>query len=70
MRGSLLFLLCGATLASPAAAQRGPSGRVAVTPYVEVGQIVDADLTGDDVLTFTSLAAGVDAAADTARISA
>ena len=67
MRRSLLLLLAAA---APAVAQPQPSGRVAITPYVEVGQIVDADLTGDDVLTYSSLAAGVDAAADTARLSA
>lgn len=32
-----------------------------VTPYIEIGQVLDADLTYDDVLTYTELAAGVDA---------
>ncbi|WP_445192965.1 hypothetical protein ACT009_03355 [Sphingomonas sp. Tas61C01] len=67
MRRPLLILLA---VSAPAAAQRAPSGRIAITPYVEVGQIVDADLTNDDVLTYTSIAGGVDAAADTARLSA
>ena len=53
--------------ATPAVAQERV--RVAVTPYVEVGQLFDADLSGGDVLTYTSLAAGVDVAANTARVS-
>ncbi|MEI5687311.1 hypothetical protein [Sphingomonas kyungheensis] len=43
-------------------------GRVVATPYVEVGQILDADLNSGDVLTYSSLAAGIDAAASTARV--
>lgn len=58
------------TAASPAVAQRAAGGHVTVVPYVEVGQIFDADLTGGDVLTYTSVAAGIDVAADTARTSA
>lgn len=34
--------------------------RVAVAPYIEVGQALNADLKNDDVLTYTSVAAGVD----------
>ena len=32
-----------------------------VTPYIEVAQIVDADLTNDDVVTYSQIAVGVDA---------
>lgn len=36
--------------------------RIAVTPFIEVAQLVDAELSpGNDVLTYTQLAAGVDA---------
>lgn len=36
--------------------------RTVVQPYIEVGQVLSAELTpGDDVLTFTQVAAGVDA---------
>jgi len=66
MRRCLLALPLVA-LASPAAAQRG---RVVVQPYVEAVQTVDADLKGDDVVTYSTLAAGVDVSADTARTSA
>ncbi|WP_235529556.1 hypothetical protein [Sphingomonas sp. Leaf242] len=43
--------------------------RVSVRPYMEASQIFDADLNGGDVLTYTSLAAGVDAAIATQRVS-
>lgn len=42
--------------------------RVEVSPYLEVGQILTADLkNGGDVLTYTTVAAGVDAAIVTRR---
>lgn len=68
-------LLCGcaslALAASPAAAQdAGSKARVTVQPYIEASQTFDADLESGDVLTYTSLAAGIDVAVDTARLSA
>ena len=61
-------LACAAALcaAAPAAAQDGsPVGEgraVAVQPYIEVSQVVLAELSpGDDVLTYTQVAVGVDA---------
>jgi hypothetical protein len=67
---ALLAAAAGVLSASPALAQdQGQSGggtpgqrtnRV-VQPYIEVSQILSAELTpGDDVLTFTQVAAGVD----------
>ena len=59
-------LLLGAAVtmaaASPAFAQEeGETRAVSVQPYIEVNQILTAELTpGDDVLTFTQIAAGVD----------
>ncbi|WFL77188.1 preprotein translocase subunit YajC [Altererythrobacter arenosus] len=65
---SALALLATATLATavPAAAQEAQPAQatraVAVQPYIEVSQIVLAELSpGDDVLTYTQLAAGIDA---------
>ena len=63
------LLLAGtalAVLATPAEAQRTRQ----ITPYIEVGQVLTADLDGPngDVLTYTSLAAGVDASIQTSRI--
>ena len=66
MRFSAAPGLIGAALvalAAPAYAQEaGPRDRaVALQPYIEVSQILSAELSpGDDVLTYTQLAAGVD----------
>lgn len=45
------------------AGKRGTGGkRVQISPYIEVDQVVDAELSpGNDVLTYTQVAAGVDA---------
>ncbi len=56
-----------ALAASPAQA------RVEISPYVEAQQILEFDLSnsdalGDDVVTYTALAAGVDAAVSTRRV--
>jgi hypothetical protein len=64
-----ILLLGTATLAvvaTPADAQR----RRQITPYIEVGQVLTADLDGptSDVLTYTSLAAGIDASIQTSRV--
>lgn len=60
-----ISLLAGAALAGPAQA-RVVSG---VQPYIELQQVLDADLkNGGDVLTYTSVAAGVDAGIRTQRI--
>ena len=53
-----------ALAASPALAQ---SKRI--DPYIEVDQVLTADISGDgDVLTYSSVAAGLDAAIDTKRV--
>jgi len=56
-----------ACMASPAQA------RTQISPYIEVQQVLDFDLSnndalGDDVVTYTSIAAGVDASIATRRI--
>lgn len=66
---SAAALATGAGLmAAPAQAQR-----VEVNPYVEVQQVLSFDLSNDDpladdVLTYTAVAAGVDASMDTRRV--
>ena len=66
-----LALLGGAVImvvaAVPAEAR---DKRVVVQPYIELSQTADADLKSGDVLTYTSVAAGVDASIDTRRTSA
>jgi len=57
--------------ATPADAQRDAGGgkQVTIAPYIEASQTLEADLNGDgDVLTYTSLAAGIDAAISTPRV--
>lgn len=59
-------LLATLAIATPAAAESE------VTPYIEVQQVLDACLKGcgaggDDILTYTSIAAGVDASVRTRR---
>jgi hypothetical protein len=50
-------------MAAPAAAER------AISPYIEVQQVFDADFNnGGDVLTYTAVAAGVDAAVSSRRV--
>ena len=57
----------GALIAGTSA--QAQSRRVAVTPYIEVGQVLDADLNTGDVLTYSTIAAGIDVAASTARVT-
>ncbi|MEM6907711.1 MAG: preprotein translocase subunit YajC [Pseudomonadota bacterium] len=65
MLGSAVLLCALVALTQPAFAQvldDEPENRtVAVQPYIEVSQVLSAELTpGNDVLTFTQLAAGID----------
>ena len=61
--------------ATPAAAQDdgGRSGgrgrKVNVAPYIELSQVLTADVQSGDVLTYSSAAAGVDASVETRRVS-
>ncbi|WP_337661352.1 preprotein translocase subunit YajC [Erythrobacter sp. Alg231-14] len=64
-KGTLLIGLAAGFAANPAFAQesgaRGGDGAVTIQPYIEVSQILSAELTpGDEVVTFTQIAAGVD----------
>ncbi|MEG3177586.1 hypothetical protein U1872_15200 [Sphingomonas sp. RB3P16] len=60
--GGLVALLAIA----PAQAQE-QQRRSRISPYIEIGQIVSADLTNDDVLTYSTVAAGVNASVQTKR---
>jgi hypothetical protein len=61
-------LLVAATALAPVVAHA--QNRVTMAPYIEVGQVLDADLKNDDTLTYTSVAAGVDLAASGPRAEA
>jgi hypothetical protein len=52
-------------LSAPSQAQR-----TQVVPYLEAQQVLSADLNSGDVLTYTSVAAGVDARTQTRRVEA
>ncbi|MBB3585742.1 hypothetical protein [Sphingomonas sp. BK481] len=69
--GAAALFVAGPALAQSDSASGSGQGarRVVVRPYIEATQILTADLGGGDVLTYTSLAAGVDAAVSTARIN-
>ena len=60
-----LIILAGVAtgVAAPAQAQR-----VQVTPYVEASQVVAADLNGGDVLTYSTVGAGIDASMHSRRV--
>lgn len=63
----LWVLGVSALVASPGeSAERQKS----IAPYIEIGQVVTADLTNDDVLTYSTLAAGVAASVQTRRTQA
>lgn len=59
---SLVALCCASAITAPAFAQEREQPRsTTVQPYIEVNQVLNVQLTpGDDVLTFTQVAAGVD----------
>jgi hypothetical protein len=56
-------LACAVGLASPASAQR-----VRFSPYIEASQVLTADVQGGDVLTYSTVAAGIDASVHTRRV--
>jgi hypothetical protein len=56
--------------AGPRAVAPATPRRLVVSPYIEASQILSADLKGGDTVTYTALAAGVDASIGTARTSA
>lgn len=60
-------LAAGLTLAIAGPASAGPTE---VVPYLEVEQVLSADLDGGETLTFTSIAAGVDAQTTSRRLEA
>jgi len=66
MRSTLIGISALALIANPAQA-----ARKSIDPYIEVGQVITADLNGDsDVLTYSTIAAGVDATVQTSRVEA
>jgi hypothetical protein len=65
-----LLLLAGAAAAVAAPATAQERARPVVQPYIEATQLFAADLRSGDAVTYTALAAGIDASVDTQRVSA
>ncbi|MDP8914370.1 MAG: hypothetical protein M3N39_12460, partial [Pseudomonadota bacterium] len=63
----LAGLAAGISLGS--AAEAAPA-RTEIVPYIEVQQVLNADLNDGDVLTYTSVSAGVDGRVTTRRVQA
>ena len=68
----------GVSYAEPAVDSPAPEGappqgrsraRTRIDPYLEVAQVVSAELDGGDTLTYTSIAAGVDGRVETRRVT-
>ena len=64
----LSALAAGATLAPTQASAQ--TARTDVQPYIEVQQVLNADLDNGDTLTYTAIALGVDASLTTRRVQA
>ena len=72
IRISGIVAIAAMLAALPAAAQDRDGGRkrrVTIAPYIELSQVLTWDSVSDDVLTYTSAAAGVDVGVDTQRVS-
>lgn len=71
-RGAGIVAIAALLATTPAVAQDRDGGkkrRVDITPYIELSQVLTWDSVTDDVLTYTSAAAGVDVGVDTRRVS-
>lgn len=55
---------------APEPSRRRTGPRIDIEPYVEIAQILSAELDGGDTFTYTSLAAGVDGRIQTRRVRA
>jgi hypothetical protein len=65
---SKLLLAAGIGAVVTAAPAWGQERRGHITPYIEVGQVLSADLDGGDVLTYSTVSAGIDASIHTRRV--
>ena len=59
-----------ALVASGTVADAQSARQTTIAPYIEVSQVLDADLKGGDVVTYSQVAVGIDAATDTPRTQA
>jgi hypothetical protein len=61
----VVYAAVAVLVAAPAHAQ---SRHVTISPHIDVGQVLTADLQGGDVLTYSTVGAGVDISAHTRRV--
>lgn len=54
--------------AVPAQAQSQERQRTQITPYIEAGQVLSADLQGGDVLTYSTVGGGIDVSVHSRRV--
>jgi hypothetical protein len=65
------LLRAGTVLALGMISMSPALARTSVTPYLEVAQVLDAQIQGgNDVLTYSSIAAGVEATVESSRTQA
>jgi hypothetical protein len=69
-RRSWLPLAAAASLSLVAGSGVHGEPRTRITPYIEVQQVLTADFSGGDVLTYTGVGGGVDASVATRRVQA
>lgn len=68
---TIVRMILGLILLMPVAHAPSAQAAARISPYLEVQQVIDADLgDGGDVLTYTTLAAGVDGSVTTRRVEA
>jgi uncharacterized protein (PEP-CTERM system associated) len=60
----------GEPAAATPSSRRPARSRAEISPYLEVAQVLSADLDGGETLTYTSVAAGVDGRIQTRRVTA
>jgi len=62
------LIVTGAALAAVMAAAPASAQRARITPYIDASQVVAADLNGGDVLTYSTIGAGIDASVQSRRV--
>ncbi|WP_174285431.1 hypothetical protein [Sphingomonas bacterium] len=70
MNRTTLALGTAAALLAGGTADAQSDRRTTISPYIELSQVLDADLKGGDVVTYSEVAVGIDAATNTPRVQA
>ena len=62
------LIVTGAAFAAAMAVTPASAQRARITPYIDASQVVAADLNGGDVLTYSTIGAGIDASVQSRRV--